>query len=308
MEQNTTVFYVLDNREICEYYVNKNYEWVKNMTWENRATDLLKLLDCENIKKINKDKQIIIKEEKITRENEIKVKEEHGMQKYIDPSLNYKGMYNWTNDLPEGSRDIFIKMLKKFNQSNNKLNKQILEIGTYTGVSIINIMENVFNSVGVVIDNWIDYKEINKYNESITEKIQQNNIEKSFYDNIKVKKLENRVKVFKGDSTEKLIEMIKLNCENNGLKAYAVQGTGDKLSKFDLIYIDGSHRLVDCYTDLILSWELLEKNGMMIIDDYLFNKDNILESPYEAVNQFLEKYNNKYTLLHKSYRVFILKN
>ena len=302
------MFDVLDNREKREYYVNKNYEWAKNMTWENRATDLLKLLDCENIKKINKDKQIIIKEEKITRENEIKVKEEHGMQKYIDPSLNYKGMYNWTNDLPEGSRDIFIKMLKKFNQSNNKLNKQILEIGTYTGVSIINIMENVFNSVGVVIDNWIDYKEINKYNESITEKIQQNNIEKSFYDNIKVKKLENRVKVFKGDSTEKLIEMIKLNCENNGLKAYAVQGTGDKLSKFDLIYIDGSHRLVDCYTDLILSWELLEKNGMMIIDDYLFNKDNILESPYEAVNQFLEKYNNKYTLLHKSYRVFILKN
>jgi hypothetical protein len=53
---------------------------------------------------------------------------------------------------------------------------------------------------------------------------------------------------------------------------------------------------------------LLEKNGMMIIDDYLFNKDNVLESPYEAVNQFLDKYKNKYTLLHKSYRVFLIKN
>lgn len=39
------LFYVLDNREICEYYVNKNYEWVKNMTWENRAIELLELLD-----------------------------------------------------------------------------------------------------------------------------------------------------------------------------------------------------------------------------------------------------------------------
>ena len=236
------------------------------------------------------------------------VKEDHGTQKYIDSSLKYKGMYNWTNDLPEGSRDIFIEMLKQFNQYNKKLNKQILEIGTYTGVSLINIMENVFNSFGTVIDSWNDYKEFNKYSNTITENIQKNNIENDFYDNLKTKKLENRVKVFKGDSTEKLIEMIKLNNENNGLKAYAVQGTGDKLSKFDLIYVDGSHRLLDCYTDLILSWELLEKNGMMIIDDYLYNNDNILESPYEAVNHFLEKYKNKYTLLHKGYRVFLVKN
>ena len=264
------------------------------MTWENRATELLELLDY-------KDNQIT------EFEKEINEKENHGTQKYVDSSLKYKGMYNWTNDLPQGSRDIFIEMLKQFNKFNNKLNKQILEIGTYTGVSFINIMENVFNSFGTVIDNWIDYKEINECNENITENIQQNNIEKAFYDNLKVKKLENRVKVFKGDSTEKLIEIIKLNNENNGLKSYAVQGTGDKLSKFDLIYVDGSHRLLDCYIDLILSWELLEKNGMMIIDDYLFNKDNILESPYEAVNQFLEKYKNKYTLLHKSYRVFLIK-
>jgi predicted O-methyltransferase YrrM len=280
------MFDVLDNREKLEYYINKNYEWAKNMTWENRANDLLKLLDCKN-NKVNKNIEIV------------KEKEDHGTQKYIDNTLIYKGMYNWTNDLPEGSRDIFIEMLKQFNQFNNKYNKQILEIGTYTGVSIINIMDNIPNSSGTVIDSWTDYKEINS--EFITGKIKQNNIEKYFYDNLKVKKLENRVKVFKGDSTENLIEIIKLNNENNGLK-------GDKLLKFDLIYIDGSHRLLDCYVDLILSWELLEKNGMMIIDDYLFNKDNVLESPYEAVNQFLDKYKNKYTLLHKSYRVFLIKN
>ena len=80
------------------------------------------------------------------------------------------------------------------------------------------------------------------------------------------------------------------------------------LDKFDIIYVDGSHRLLDCYTDLVLSWELLEKNGLMIIDDYLFNKNNILESPFEAVNEFLNKYENKYTLLSKNYRVFLVKN
>lgn len=302
------LFDVLDNREKREYYVNKNYEWAKNMTWENRANELINLLDSKK-QLIEILKNIQLKEQtKDQLKEDVNVPEYHGTQKYIDSSLKYKGMYNWTNDLPEGSRDIFIEMLKQFNQYNKKLNKQILEIGTYTGVSLINIMENVFNSFGTVIDSWNDYKEFNKYNDTITENIQKNNIENDFYDNLKTKKLENRVKVFKGDSTEKLIEMIKLNNENNGLSAYAVQGTGDKLSKFDLIYVDGSHRLLDCYSDLLLSWELLEKNGMMIIDDYLFNKDVILESPYEAVNQFLEKYKNKYTLLHKGYRVFIVKN
>lgn len=81
----------------------------------------------------------------------------------------------------------------------------------------------------------------------------------------------------------------------------------DKIQKFDIIYVDGSHRLLDCYIDLILSWQLLDINGMMIIDDYLFNKENILESPFEAVNDFLEKYKNEYILLHKNYRVFIKK-
>ena len=300
------LFQVLDNRTLRNYYVNKNYEWAKNMSWENRANSLITFVDkytIENNDNNNNNNNI----ETISSNNVIK--EEHGTQKYVDNCLYYKGMYNWTNDLPEGSRDIFIEMLKQFNQTNNKPNKQILEIGTYTGVSIINIMENVTNSFGTVIDNWTNYKEFYGKNEnSIMGNIIENNIENAFYDNIKSKKLENRIKVYKGDSTEKLIEMIKLNNENKGLKAYAVQGTGDKLLKFDLIYVDGSHRLLDCYSDLILSWELLEQNGMLIIDDYLFNKNYILESPYEAVNEFLEKYKNKYTLLHKNYRVFLLKN
>ena len=201
-------------------------------------------------------------------------------------------MYNWTNDLPEGSRNEYINIIEEFNKNNTKCNKKILEIGTYTGVSLIKIMELIPDSIGYVIDNWSDYKELNSNN--ITETIEQNNVEKAFYDNIKIKNLENRVNVYKGKSSDKLLEMIISNHKNI-------------LDKFDIIYVDGSHRLLDCYTDLILSWELLEKNGLMIIDDYLFNKNNILESPFEAVNTFLNKYDNKYILLSKNYRVFLVK-
>ena len=77
---------------------------------------------------------------------------------------------------------------------------------------------------------------------------------------------------------------------------------------YDFIYIDGSHLSFDCYSDLILSWEILVKGGLMAIDDYLYNdKGPVINSPFEGVNHFLKKYEGKYNLLHKGYRVFLEK-
>lgn len=58
---------------------------------------------------------------------------------------------------------------------------------------------------------------------------------------------------------------------------------------------------------MILSWEILYKHGIMAIDDYLYNKDELLKSPFEAVNHFLKLYNGKYKLLHSGYRIFLEK-
>ena len=76
---------------------------------------------------------------------------------------------------------------------------------------------------------------------------------------------------------------------------------------FDFIYVDGSHRLLDLYCDLVLSFSLLKIGGVIGIDDYLYNKDTILESPYEGVNHFIEKFKNNIKILSKGYRVFIEK-
>ena len=60
---------------------------------------------------------------------------------------------------------------------------------------------------------------------------------------------------------------------------------------------------------MLLSWELLNKGGILAIDDYLYKKydENILNSPYEGVNHFMNKYQSKYKVLHKDYRVFLEK-
>ena len=252
------LFYYLDsdingeNDVKKQKLIDENFAWASNLTWENQAH---KLLDT-----------------------------------YILPNtlIEYKGMYNWTNDLPFGHKQSFLDILKYFRETYPKaLEKKkinVLEIGTYTGISLINIINEIPNSYGIGVDLWSSYNE-NK----LLENMHELGVEKSFYKNISTFGLQNKITGIKSDSTIALTGFIK----------------SGKI--FDFIYIDGSHLLLDCYSDLVLAWEILEKDGILAIDDYLYKNETILDSPFEAVNHFLKRYEGKYKLLHKEYRVFLQK-
>lgn len=281
------LFNILENKELKNKLIEENYIWAKNMSWENRANDFLEnYIDGFQSKKQNL----------ITTEPENIIILPH--VKNIDNKLNYGGMYNWTNDLPSNlnSYDSYVKILEyiKWKYTNKEIN--VLEIGTFAGTSIIKILELLPNSKGTVIDKWENYEEYDNVfsddreqsKNAIVSNLQENNIEQIFYNNIKVAGIQN-MNVFKGDSGDILLNMISENI------------------KFDYIYIDGSHLLMDCYTDLILSFNLLNKGGVIGIDDFLYNKDILLESPFMGVEYFLNKFEKKINILHKSYRVFIEK-
>jgi hypothetical protein len=248
------IFYYMDTNNFINKYnlIIENYNWAINLSWENQAKQLL--------------------------------------DNYILPNgiIEYKGMYNWTNDVPFGSKSIFLKIINDFNQTYYKVKSNekiiVLEIGSYTGVSLINIVKAIPNSFGIAIDMWTSYNENN-----LLENMDSLKIEQSFFNNVNVSGLADRIIGIKSSSTNKLLEYIK-----EGFKA-------------DFIYVDGSHLLLDCYIDLVLSWEILEINGILAIDDYLFKHDEILKSPFEAVNHFFKIYNNKYVLLDIGYRVFLKK-
>jgi hypothetical protein len=230
-------------------HIDNNYNWALNLSWNKQANKLLNEYIFKN-------------------------------------NLEYKGMYNWTNDLPEGSREIFLKNIEYFNINHINKETKILEIGSYTGISLINIIKLIPNSIGYGLDKWESYEE----NELLTQ-IHNLKVEKSFYNNIHNEGLSNRIFGIKSSSTDKLIEFIKNNVQ------------------FNFIYIDGSHLLLDFYTDLVLSWHILEKGGIIVIDDYLYKKDdNILDSPFEAVNHFLKVFEGKYQILNIGYRIFLEKN
>ena len=196
--------------------------------------------------------------------------------------LIYANMYNWSSDVPTGSKKIFTNILSRF--KDKKIH--ILEIGTFTGTSIINMLLELPNAKATVIDTWIDYDE----EDGLTSEIFSNEIEHKFYQNVKMFDVVDKITTMKGDSKIKLGELIEKN------------------QKFDLIYIDGSHLCLNCYADIILSWFLLKPGGVMAIDDYLWTGGkNIIDSPKEAVNLFIKEFKDKINILDIGYRVFVEK-
>lgn len=245
------------NNALKNELIKKNYDWASTLSWESQANKLL--------------------------------------QEYILlDQLEYKGIYNWTNDLPFGHKKYFLEAIDYFNNNfkQNREHVKVLEVGTYTGISLINIVKLIPKSLGYGIDKWSNYVEGDVNNKvDILDNMDELAIEASFYKNIETSGLKERIQGIKGDSYEVLFKMVK-------------EG-----EMFDFIYIDGSHKAFDCYSDLILSWKLLVEGGILAIDDYLYNTDGLLiDSPFEGVNHFLNKFQKEIKVLHNGYRVFLQKS
>lgn len=247
-----------ENIHLKNELIERNYEWASKLSWASQSKKLL-------------DEHILLE------------------------NLEYKGMYNWTNDLPFGHKKYFLEAIDYFNNNYIKVQSEqqvkVLEVGTYAGISLINIVKLIPNSIGYGIDRWSNYIEGNALNSvEILNNMDELEVEKTFYKNIAVEGLEEKIHGIKGDSYDVLFELMS-------------EG-----KRFDFIYVDGSHKSFDCYSDLILSWRLLERGGLLAIDDYLYNTEgDVVDSPFEGVNHFLKKYNKEIKILHKGYRVFLQK-
>ena len=141
-----------------------------------------------------------------------------------------------------------------------------LEIGSFEGLSALNILYHYKNAKVTTIDLWGD---CNTNSEPL--KVDFKEIEKKFdknlenYNFIKIKK----------DSVIALREILRT-----------------KIS-FDMIYIDGSHNGEDILSDAIESYKLLSSDGLIIFDDISnYNKDITVQA-YEGFQKFCEIHKNK---------------
>ena len=80
--------------------------------------------------------------------------------------------------------------------------------------------------------------------------------------------------------------------------------------KYDIIYIDGSHYYKDVFRDSINAKKFLNKNGLLIFDDYMFNfYKNKNHNPISAINKFLKKFgNDDFEVVAVFRQVFLKKN
>ena len=149
----------------------------------------------------------------------------------------------------------------KKNLANTKI-KNLLEIGSYEGRSALFFLDLFKITKISCVDTWSgsdEHKDINFHA-----------IENNFDLNTKSFKEKKTLLKFKMTSDE----FFKQN-----------------KNKFDFIYVDGDHAKDQVYKDLINSWSILNSNGFLLIDDYMwwYFKD-LNKNPASAVNSFINKY------------------
>ena len=204
--------------------------------------------------------------------------------------------YQFTTDW-FGNFELQNDLIKTINlDPTNEIN--ILEIGSYEGRSTVWFIETYLhniNSTITCIDPWLDYsqdeKSLNSYNAVDAQwKFGSLKIKEIFENNIQFSGKKDQVIIHHDLSTNILPKLLA------------------EKKKYDVIFIDGNHVAPFVIMDAVLCWNLLNKNGIMIFDDYLW-MPNLAKNlrPQMAVDYFIEIFANYCEVKLDNYRKAIMK-
>lgn len=206
-----------------------------------------------------------------------------GVKQYCD--INYfkttiQDEPEYPNWFLQSAHGYFNKYLKEYVGIPNL---KFLQIGAYTGDASVWILDNILTNVSSTltdVDTW------GGSDEGIHKQFNWDHLEKTY--NNKVSKYRNIIK-YKLDS----VTFLNQNRED----------------KYDFIYIDGDHTADGVYSDASLSWDLLQYNGIMAFDDYLWihESGDIQKSPKPGIDKFLLEKEGMFDIIEKSYQVWIRK-
>ena len=165
---------------------------------------------------------------------------------------------------------------------------RILEIGSFEGRSTVWLAKNMLNKEGMIvcIDTWAGGEEHKVIGMDLSI------VEARFDHNMAVLKEEQpNTTVYK----------------KKGRSAQALANLAE-WTKFDLIYVDGGHEARDCLSDAVMAWELLEKGGVMILDDYGWQDRPVGPlHPKPAIDAFINFYYKELKVLFMNYQVALQK-
>jgi len=112
----------------------------------------------------------------------------------------------------------------------------------------------------------------------------------------------------------RVYENFKFNLSGYEKRLKIVKDTSDNFFKspdtdlYSLIYIDGSHHYKDVLNDARNSYKLLNKNGYLIFDDFLWDfYSDPNENPLGAIKQFLKENFFKLSIVSIGYQIILKK-
>jgi predicted O-methyltransferase YrrM len=158
--------------------------------------------------------------------------------------------------------------------------KRILEIGSYEGASTCFLMEKLASQYPIelhCIDTWEGGIE---HQAGGSAQADMGTVERNFRSNIEYAQKSAahpvEIHIHKGYSHRCLSKLLASGHE----------------SRFDFIYVDGSHQAPDVLCDAVLAFKLLEVGGTLGFDDYLWtdqihNVDNPLLCPKPGIDAFI---------------------
>jgi predicted O-methyltransferase YrrM len=160
-----------------------------------------------------------------------------------------------------------------------------LDIGSYTGASTCWMLNNLcLNPYSRVfsVDTWEGSAEYTEYTDSIEKKFDEA-VEKTGRKDQHVK--------MKMTSSKALLK----------LKQFG-------FIIFDFIFIDASHEAKDVMSDAILSWDILNEEGILIFDDYKWDKLKGEEfRPKLAIDSFVAAFKPQLKTLYSGYQYIVEK-
>jgi hypothetical protein len=176
------------------------------------------------------------------------------------------------------SKNWFLANLDVFSNFLKIKPKNILEIGTYEGLTGIWMCENFLKSNVYCVDPLVQDLSTSK------ERIEKDQVDNLYFN---LRRYKNK----------------KINFFNGTSDAFFLKNQ----IKFDIIYIDGLHTFEACTKDMLNSFQNLNLNGYLLVDDLRCDNYPIKLNIINAVINFINNYNNYIEITFIGWSVIIMK-
>jgi len=186
------------------------------------------------------------------------------------------------HDWASGNFPTWVRLLARYRD----VPARVIEIGSWEGRSALFFMNYLPRSRLVCIDTFEGSEEHRAHPEAFASDLPK--IERRFDANLApfAARLEKR----------------------KAASAVALTELGIEGRRFDIAYIDGSHRSADVYGDGVLTWSMLAPGGIMIFDDYEWEwMPEPQSNPKLGIDSFLRAFEGQYRIVHKGFQVAIEK-